>query len=87
MLSLFTTSKSGKSDPGIVERLYFPEEDLTVSFEFSSLSSKETWPSGSSLIMSAAFFAGIVVSPGCSTLAPSKDTSSSRSEKLVAWSK
>ncbi|GIR17425.1 MAG: hypothetical protein CM15mP31_1730 [Gammaproteobacteria bacterium] len=70
VVSLFITSKSGKSDPGIVERLYLPDDDLTVSFELSSLSSKETWPSGSSLIMSAAFFAGIVVSPGCSMFAP-----------------
>ena len=31
-VSLFTTSKSGKSDPGIVDKLYLPEEDLTVNF-------------------------------------------------------
>ena len=82
-MSLFITSKSGKSEPGIVERLYFPDDDLTVSFEFSLSSSKETWPSGSSLIMSAAFFAGIVVSPGWSIVAPLRVTSSSTSRSVL----
>ena len=57
--SLLTTSKSGKSDPGIAERLYVPEEDVTVNLVPSSLPWNETCPSGSALIISAAFFAGI----------------------------
>ena len=78
MLSLLTTSKSGKSDAGIVAKLYLPDDDLTVSLELSSLSSKDTSPSGNSRIMSAAFFAGIVISPGSVIVASCKCTSSSK---------
>ena len=83
MFSLFTLSNSGKSAPGIVERLYLPDLDLTVSLLLPSSNSKPTSPSGSSLTMSAVFFAGIVISPALSIFALKISTSSSTSRSVL----
>ena len=76
-------SKSGKSDADIVERLYLPDDDLITSFVASSFNSKLICPSGSSLMMSAIFFAGTVVSPGTSLLLLITNSSSTSKSVLL----